>query len=178
MPESGDTRQLFRLFRSLAGTDDQVESGIKCYRRPDRSNVRKFTAQDAARITCYAVRAGATHAEIERRVQKTCPRPSDRSRANVAEEAIALAQEAIQGNTAQLLEEWRAFVAVNVVLVALLALLGVIQNVGPARLVAGPLRIATRVSQTQVAQLITMNITRRAANDRVFQQLEQLKRAA
>jgi len=178
MAESDDVRQLLRLFRDLEGSDDQVESGIKCYRKPDRTSARHFSAQDAARITCYAVRAGATHAEIERRVQQTCPRPSDRSRANVAEEAIALAQEAIQGNTAQLLEEWRAFVAVNVVLVALLALLGVIQNVGPARLIAAPLRVATRLSQTQVAQLISMNITRRAANDRVFQQLEQLRRAA
>lgn len=170
---------LFRAFKDLEGTDTQVESGIKCYVKPNRTEERRFTAQDAARIMCYAFKGGASEQEIVRRFRIHCRGEArGRDRAQMAEEAIALAMENIQANSLQLLEEWRAFLIVNGILIALIGLLGLIQLAGPLRVIALPLRAGARVAQVQVAQLITMNITRRAANDAVFEQLRQALRQA
>ena len=171
--------QLFRAFKDIEGTDSQVESGIKCYVKPNRTEDRKFTAQDAARIMCYAFKGGASEADMVRRFRITCKgETQQKDKAQAAEEAIALAMENIQANSAQLLEEWRAFLIVNGILLGLIGLLGLIQLAGPLRVIALPLRAGARVAQVQVAQLITMNITRRAANDAVFEQLRQVLRQA
>jgi hypothetical protein len=171
-------RQLFRSFKAEEGTDTQVESGIKCYVKPNRTEERRFTGQDAARIMCYAFKNGASEAEMLRRFRVTC-KGETKERANQAEEAIALAMENVQLNTAQLLDEWKAFLIVNGILLGLIALLGVIQLAGPLRLVALPLRAGARVAQVQVAQMITRNIIQRAANDAVFDKLAiALKQAA
>lgn len=169
---------LLRAFKEIQGTDAQVESGVKCYVKPNREEERKFTGQDAARIMCYAFKNGASEAEMLRRFRITC-KGETKERANQAEEAIALAMENVQANSAQLLEEWRAFLIVNGILLGLIGLLGLIQFAGPLRVIALPLRAAARVSQVQVAQLITRNVIQRAANDAVFVKLSiALRRAA
>jgi hypothetical protein len=146
--------------------------------KPDRTNVRRFTAQDAARVCCYAVKAGASKAEIDRRFDVVCG-DEGRGRPDSAAEAIAVAIAQLEATNLILLDEWRAFLVVNGILLGLIALLTVLRVVGPLRLVAGPLRVAARVSQTQVAQLITINIRGRAANEAVmFQLRETLRRAA
>jgi len=175
--ESLNLTQILRLFKAVEGTDTQVESGIRCYRKPNRDEPRHFTAQDAARVMCYAFKRGASEAEIIRRFRIHC-RGETRERANVAEEAIALAMESTAANTAQLLDEWRAFLIVNGILLGLIGLLGVIQVAGPLRLIALPLRAGARVAQVQVAQLIQRNIIQRAANDAVFNKLQVALRQA
>lgn len=168
---------LFRAFKAIEGTDTQVESGIKCYVKPNRTSPRHFTAQAAGRIMCYAFRNGATEADMIRRFRIKC-KGETKERANQAEEAIALAMENVQANSAQLLEEWQAFLIVNGILLGLIGLLGVIQLAGPLRLVGLPLRAGARVAQVQVAQLITRNIIQRAANDAVFKKLQVALRQA
>ena len=170
MAELPSISSLFRAFKAIEGTDTQVESGIKCYQKPNRTEERKFTAQDAARIMCYAFKGGASEADMVRRFRFHC-KGETKERANQAEEAIALAMENVQENSAQLLDEWRAFLIVNGILLGLIGLLGLIQFAGPLRVIALPLRAAARVSQVQVAQLITRNIVQRAANDAVFNKL-------
>jgi hypothetical protein len=173
-----DIRDLFRQFRDLGPTDDVVESGIHCYRRPNRTEERHFSANDAARIMCYAVRGGSSEAEIVARFRRVCD-DEGRSRPDRVAEAAAVAVQALELTNATLLDEWRAFLVVNGVLLGVIALLGVIQIAGPLRLVAQPLRLGARVAQTQVAQLITLNITRRAANDAAMEVVrEALRRAA
>lgn len=162
---------LLRAFQDIAGTDDQLESGVKCYRKPNRTEERHFSAQDAARIMCYAFKRGASEADMVRRFRIHC-KGETKERANQAEEAIALAMENVQANSLQLLEEWRAFLIVNGILLGLIGLLGLIQLGGPLRVIALPLRAGARVAQVQVAQLIQRNIIQRAANDAVFQKLQ------
>ena len=169
---------LFRQFLNEHPSDPSLE-GFRCYRKPNRTVVREFNAQDAARVMCYAVRGGASQADILRRFRTICGDQGREDRPQVAEEAIALAMEALQANNQVLLDEWRAFLVVNGILLGLIALLGVIRLAGPLRIIATPLRTAARLSQVQVAHLITVNITRRAANDAVFEVLRQsLRRAA
>jgi len=177
-----DLRTLFRLFKDQEGTDTQVESGIKCYVKPNRTERREFTSQDAARISCLVIKAGkGTAAEIRRRMQVICPDEAREKRgdfANVAEEAIALAIENSNLMSNTLLDEYRAFLIVNGLLLGIVALLGVIQLAGPLRVVALPLRTGARVAQVQVAQLIQRNIVARAANDANFQRLTSALRQA
>jgi len=168
---------ILRLFRDVEGTDSQVESGVKCYRKPNRTTERTFTAQDAARIMCYAFKEGATESEMVQRFRIHC-RGEARGRPNAAAEAIAVAMQQLSSNNELLLDEWRAFLVVNGILLGLIALLGIIRLAGPLRLVASPLRLAARVSQTQVANLITRNIMQRSANDAVFNQLREVLRQA
>lgn len=169
--EVDDPIDLLKAFKQLEGTDTQVESGIRCYRKPFRSEPRHFSAQDAARVMCYAVKAGSSEAEILRRFKLTCGDEQRDRRTNTAEEAMAAAAEQLQATNALLLQEWQAFLLVNGLLLGVIALLGVIRLAGPLRLIAQPLRTAARVAQTQVATILTRNVAGRAANDAVFEQL-------
>ena len=169
---------LFRQFLNEHPSDPSLE-GFRCYRKPNRTAVREFTAQDAARVMCYAVKNGATQADILRRFRAHCGDQAREERADTAAQEIALAMEALQGNNAVLLDAYNQFLIVNGVLLGVIALLGVIRLAGPLRIIATPLRLAARVAQTSVARQLTINIVRRAENDAVFNQLNQaLRRAA
>lgn len=72
-PEGGITfKQLKREWKGWEGTDTQVESGFRCYVRPNRSTARTWTAAAAARAVCSAISHGATKAEIDNQVRKRC----------------------------------------------------------------------------------------------------------
>jgi hypothetical protein len=177
MAKDSTVSQLFRAFKDLQGTDSQVESGIKCYQKPNRTTERKFKAQDAARIMCYAFKGGASEADMVRRFRFTC-KGEAKGQQEGLESAVAAAMEGIELNTLQLFNEWRYFLIINGILLAIIAFLSFAQNLGPLRLVAAPLRVAARVSQVNLGQLITFNITRRAANDVLFEQLKTALRLA
>jgi hypothetical protein len=171
------TRAVNRL-KAETEAGERFPPGLRCYVKPNRTVPRAFSAQDAARVCCYAVKAGASKAEIDRRFAIVCG-DEGRGRPDTAAEAIAVAIEQLQATNLILLDEWRAFLVVNGILIGIIGLLTVLRVVGPLRLVATPLRLGARVAQTQVAQLITINIRGRAANEAVmFQLRETLRRAA
>ena len=61
-----------REWKGWDGTDTQVESGFRCYRRPNRETKRTWDARAAARACCQAIKNGHTFNEISREVQKKC----------------------------------------------------------------------------------------------------------
>ena len=68
----GTFRQFRREWRGWEGTDSQVESGFRCYVRPNRSTKRTFGAESAARAVCAAIRHGTPKTEIDKAVREKC----------------------------------------------------------------------------------------------------------
>ena len=65
-------KQLKLDWAQWEGTDTQVESGFRCYRRPNRSTKRTFDAKSAARGVCAAIRHGTPKTEIDKEIRKRC----------------------------------------------------------------------------------------------------------
>lgn len=149
----------------------------KCHWDPQRSEPRKFTARDAARIFCYAIRDGATRAQIDAMTFEICPGQDDRPRGNAAEIA-AIAMRALAQSNETLLDSYRAFLVINGLLAALALILGLARFLGPLRLVAVPSRAAVTAAQTQIGTLMRINIVARAANDEAINALATLRSAA
>jgi uncharacterized membrane protein len=68
----GSFKQFRREWKQWEGTDTQVETGFRCYVRPNRSTKRTFDADSAARAVCAAIKHGTTKAEIDREVRDRC----------------------------------------------------------------------------------------------------------
>lgn len=65
-------KQLKREWKEWEGTDTQVESGFRCYVRPNRSTKRTFGAASAARAVCAAIKHGTPKTEIDKEVRERC----------------------------------------------------------------------------------------------------------
>lgn len=86
----------------------------RCVDRPDRSNPRPFTTTKVAKLLCELVRRGTTRAEFEKEYERVCP-DAPKRRGTAAEEALAVAAEALEQNNvmidadAQALQRFLAF---------------------------------------------------------------------
>lgn len=147
-----------------------------CRWRPRRTADRSFSVNDAARIACKVITSGkGTLRTITARIEEKCP--SAKPERNLQDvDAAAEAAAVIQQNTIYLEDAYTAFLVVNGILIGLAAL---------ARLLPGPLRLvapAAAAARVNVASLLQRNITQRAANDAMFEQLnliqQLLRRAA
>lgn len=116
-------------------------------------------------MICYAINQGANRPDIVRRSEIKCPVQGERpKRADEVAQALELAIEMIQGNNEELVSTYNAFLAINGILLGVIALTSILRIATPLRVV----QVAARASQVQVAALITRNITQRAANDSAF----------
>lgn len=141
-----------------------------CHWRPRRRVPRTFGPRDAGRIICLVQRQGFSRAQIEKEANLICPEREPKSQA--AEEfAVNVAFGIIDANNAALLDHYRLFLIINGILAALIIALGIIQLLGPLRLIGLPTRAAARLAQIEVAKQITINIRQRAANDESYKQL-------
>lgn len=138
---------------------------FKCRWVPRRDPPRKFTANDAARVMCYAFKQGATRREMDQRFKVVC-QGEDRVKSEL-EEAAEAAMSAVESSNVALLDAYSLFLAINSVLLALIFLSRVI----PAPILR-PVSVAAVRVQANMGRLITFNITRRAANDAVIQQIQ------
>lgn len=85
----------------------------KCFFKPIRTKQRRYSARDAARITCYATRAGASKAQIDTLYAEICKQPSQRRSNSAAAEALELAASNIQSNSDELRDAFQLFQVVN-----------------------------------------------------------------
>lgn len=145
----------------------------KCRWVPRRTVPRVFKAQDAARITCKAIAGGATRAEIDERIEKTCPDGSRRPR---VDESLAAAAQAIAlQNMTVMNETYQLFFTINAVLLALLALPALLRRT-PGLIV---IFRAAAVAQRSVAAQVTVIGRQIAANESLYTQATiALRRAA
>lgn len=106
---------------------------------------------------------------ITRAAQARCPQETQKPQNQAA--AAEIAQAALTENNLLLSDLFQVFLIVNAIIIGI----SLISRFIP---VARPLVLAAAVARTQVATVMTRISTQRAANDRLFQVLEQLKRAA
>jgi len=131
---------------------------------PRRDPKRVYTAKDAARITCYATRAGAKKAEIDRLYRIHCQGKQE-ERKTAAEAVMEIALSNLADNNESLLEAYRLFLIVNAILLALVL-------AGRVVPILRPIQIAASAARVSVASVIRVNIRQRAANDALFKQIE------
>lgn len=149
---------------------------LVCRHRQKPSAARQWGAKSAARAICAAMNHGVTKKQIDAAVKVECGGAESRPRPDsAAEAAMEVAMEALTNSTEELGNAYTLFLAINAVLLGIMAL-------GLVVPVARPLRIVAAAARTQVAALVRVNIRTRAANDAAFDQLrrglEQLRRAA
>lgn len=65
-------RRNLDFFEDVEGTDSQVETGIRCYRRPNRTEKRTWTPKAVARVYCDCIENGHTRTQIEREIRLKC----------------------------------------------------------------------------------------------------------
>lgn len=65
-------RRNLEFFEDVEGTDSQVETGIRCYRRPNRTEKRTWTPKAVARVYCDCIENGHTRTQIEREIRLRC----------------------------------------------------------------------------------------------------------
>lgn len=72
-----------------------------CFERPNRSSRRVWNAKRVGQVACYAIRDGATLAEIEAEIAK-CGRPEERRKSAEAQAALEAAAEALEASNSEL----------------------------------------------------------------------------
>lgn len=189
-------KELEKLQRQLVdagrGSSGKVRTTWKCRWVPRRTKSRRYTAKDAGRVKCLAVKNGATPAAIERAYRTACPE-TQRSRGDLAEEAAAEAgaegeivlQESmnvIAKNTELLSEYAETLIVVGAIIAVISVVIKVIGKLVPKKGALALASFATKFGEKQVAEMIKINIMQRAANDAAFRQISntlvKLKKAA
>lgn len=153
---------------------------LKCFLKPNRTNVRKFRARDAARVMCYAIEQGATRAQIVKLSEEMCPARGGRMNAEAA--AVAVSQAAldeVQNDLLESIAEVRRMQ--NQMLLITGILVGLITTLTAIGFIVRPLRlVASGLGRLQsVAAQVTVSLGRTAAaNDKAYTVIAQLRRAA
>ena len=107
--------------------------------------------------------------EIQKHLEVRCP--DDVKKAENQRSAVEIAQAAIQSNNTMLEDLFQQFLIVNAIIVGVTFISRFIPQ-------ARPLIIAANIARQNVAQTMTRIQVQKAANDRTYQVLELLKRAA
>lgn len=132
---------------------------LKCTIRPNRTKRRVFTAKDAGRIACEALKDGALLADLRKEVQRCVPCEDDEKNRNRLMEMLAANTAALQ-------------VALTIVAAMLIAMNGLLiagRFIPQLRLVS----IAARALFSRVAAAETQISQQIAANERLFTILQQ-----
>jgi len=139
----------------------KVPTRFLCRWVPRRTEPRRFTEADAARVMCYATRAGASLPGILKRYHAQC---TEARRDRADEEALSALQAAaenIQANNAFLNETYRQFQLVNGLVSLVTLAIGVLPISRALRLVSSRVTRSVPGFEAQI-------LTQRAANDRAF----------
>lgn len=73
----------------------------KCYEKPNRTAPRVWTAKHVGQVACYAMKHGATRAQIEEEIAK-CGRGEKRQKSSEAQQAMEAAIEALDASDSEL----------------------------------------------------------------------------
>jgi hypothetical protein len=144
-----------------------------CHYRPNRTEPRRFSERDAARIICRVMADGGTIAGITARWQEMCgdrrPRPK-----SAAEAALELAMANIDQNNATLTGAYDTFNIINAIINALFAVLPLFRLIRGVAALARLTRTAERIAGPGIVQANLTNITTQQASNaaayRIIQQ--------
>lgn len=129
---------------------------LKCTLRPNRTEERRFKLNDAARIACYAIREGATRAQLFEEIERRCGGRGGRG----AGELAAMAARALADTDSVLADAIAAFAAI-------LLVLALIRFIGRTPLTL-PLRVAAQAAISRINAIQTTLSAQRAANQEVY----------
>lgn len=134
----------------------------KCFNKPNRKDPRRWTAKNAAKAVCYAMKAGATASEVRLELRECIECSEDRRRSQQQQQALQalVASE----NTFALADAALAGIELVARSLGLLA-----RFVPQTRVVGAALLNAERAVRVVRADIVV----RRAANDAVIRVLRQ-----
>lgn len=143
----------------------------KCIAYPNRTKRRTFTAKDAGRVTCYALRDGSTVEELREELNKCAPCSDETRRTVETHEAASVAEQC--GNF--LLENGRT---IAIALAAIIAVLIFMRAVGALLPRVALTALSFAPTLTRMSAMQVRFVAQKAANDSLFLRMRQFMRAA